>query len=94
MGKIPHFPFIIPINPYLLSLFLYIYLSHILIGSLVLYLSVTYPSHLCGSGGVLVKVFLEAFFAENLGVLGGAFCLKNFRWFYPDFYSRIDQFVV
>lgn len=43
---------------------------------------------------VLVKSFLEAFFAENLGVLGGAFCLKNFRWFYPDFYSRIDQFVV
>lgn len=50
MGKIPHFPFIIPIKPYLLSLFLYIYLSHILIGSLVLYLSVTYPLHLYGSG--------------------------------------------
>ena len=25
MGKIPHFPFIIPINPFLLSLFLYMY---------------------------------------------------------------------
>ena len=50
MGKIPPFPFIIPINPFLLSLFLYIYLSHILIGSLVLYLSVTYPSHLYVSG--------------------------------------------
>jgi hypothetical protein len=30
MGTIPHFLFIIPINTLLFSLFLYIYLSHIL----------------------------------------------------------------
>lgn len=50
MGKIPHFPFIIHLSLFF-SLSFSVYISiHILIGSLVLYLSVTYPSHLYGSG--------------------------------------------
>jgi hypothetical protein len=50
MGKIPHFPFIIPINTLFFSLFSVYYLSHILFVSRVLLCSVTYSPHLCWSG--------------------------------------------